>query len=343
MNIPETDIEEIFSATKNEYFLNKTILILGGSGFLGTMFKQYFLYLNSRGSGCKIISVDNYVGRPKPVEIQAPNLIHIEHDLTIPLGLRLHGHKIDYIINCSGNASPASYERFPLETMDISYSGTKHLLELALNHGAEIVNFSSSEVVGTPDEKDIPTSEEVLPKIHSLNKRAPYDVTKVAIETLCWVFKEKYGVKVKVIRPFNVVGYFRQDDFRVMPCFIDKMLKNQKLPVFAPGTQTRTFCFYTDFLIGVLKVLTEGTSLLYNVGNSDNEISMIDFARLVEKICGKTGLVHIVETPEVYLHEPKRRCPSVEKIKAELGYSPKVNLEEAIRRIYLWAKSNYVY
>ena len=343
MTTPESDFEEIYRASKNEFFLNKTTLLLGGSGFLGSMFKQYFLLLYKRGLNCNVISVDNYVGRIKPREIECANLIHIEHDLTVPLGLKLHGYKIDYIINCAGNASPSSYERFPLETMDISYTGTKHLLELAINQGAEIVNFSSSEVIGTPDAKDIPTSEEVLPRIHSQNKRAPYDVTKVAIETLSWVFREKYGAKVKVIRPFNVIGYFRQDDFRVVSCFMDKMLRNQKLQVFEPGTQTRTFCFYTDFLIGVIKVLTEGKNLLYNIGNSDNEISMVDFAHLVERVCGKDNLVEVVPTPEVYRHEPQRRCPSIEKAKWELGYSPKVNIEDAIRRIYSWAKVNYTY
>jgi UDP-glucuronate decarboxylase len=341
INLPEEDLQAIYQTTTPQRFDGSKVLLLGGSGFLGSILKRYFMYLRDAHSiRVDVISVDNYTGRNRPVEVAHPAITHHDHDLTLPLGLLLAGHKIDYIINCSGNASPASYDRFPLETMDISYLGTRHLLELALNHNAKILNFSSSEVLGTPGPDEIPTHEEVIPRIHSVNKRAPYDTGKLAIETLCWIFKSKYAVNVKVVRPFNVIGYFTRNDYRVVPNFMHKLLDGEKLTVFAPGTQTRTFCFYTDFISGCLNVLTDGNDLIYHIGNDRNEISIIDLAHLIEKTCGKSGLVTLVPTPEVYLHEPSRRCPSIEKARRELHYDPKVDLPTALSKIYHWVLKN---
>jgi UDP-glucuronate decarboxylase len=346
IDFPDTDFAEIQSNVRflDSSFGAGTVLILGGSGFLGNIYKNFLLYLNKHvfpEAPCLIISVDNYLGRNKPVEIEDPNLIHLEHDLTTPLHEKLHKYRIDYIINAAGCASPFYYERYPLETMDISTTGVRHALRLAREHRCPIINFSSSEVLGTPADKDIPSDEKVIPSIHSLNGRAPYDVTKLYIETISWVYRQKYDVNCYVIRPFNVIGYFRPDDYRVIPNFINKAMKGEKLNVYLPGTQTRTFCWYGDFIAGSLKVLIQGDDLLYHIGNSDNEISMKDLAYLVEKVSGKTDLVNLVPTPEVYKHEPQRRVPSIEKARKELGYNPKVNLEEALRRIYNWTVQNY--
>lgn len=340
------DFKYIASKAPNNHFYGKTVLLLGGSGFLGSAFKNYFLYLNSfldKRAQVKIISVDNYIKGTKTLndETQDSNLISINHDLTVPLGLKLADAKIDFILNCAGNASPTNYEKYPLETMDISTTGVRLALELAFQHKCKILNFSSSEVLGTPEDKDIPTSEEVIPKIHSLNKRAPYDVGKLYIETISWVFKTKYGVNAKVIRPFNVIGYFNKNDFRVIPNYLNKVLNNSAINVFAPGTQTRTFCFYSDFIIGALKVLCSGQDLIYHIGNSDNEISMIDLANKIAELEKKPELVQLVPTPEVYKYEPLRRCPSIEKAKKELGYKPKVDLDTMLKKIHAWAKVEY--
>jgi UDP-glucuronate decarboxylase len=111
--------------------------------------------------------------------------------------------------------------------------------------------------------------------------------------------------------------------------------------VFSPGNQTRTFCFYSDFLIGTLKVLLDGKDLIYNIGNSENEISMIDLANKIAALENKPHLVELVETPEVYKHEPKRRCPSIEKAKKELNYNPSISLDEMLGKIHSWAKASY--
>lgn len=342
----EEDIINVIGFDILQEFSGKTILILGGSGFLGSLYKLFFIHCNRKNiliSPCKIISVDNYIKGTTTIndELVDENLESLNHDLTVPLSLKLNNKKIDFILNCSGNASPQQYEKYPLETMDISSVGTRHMLELALTHKAKILNFSSSEVLGTPEDKDIPTNEEVIPKIHSANKRGPYDIGKLFIEGLSWTFKTKYNVDCKVVRPFNVIGRFHKNDYRVIPNYLNKILNDEIINVYKPGTQTRTFCYYTDFLVGTILVLLKGENLIYHIGNDENEISMYDLAIKIQNLAGKTNLVKLVDTPEVYKHEPLRRCPSIEKAKSELKYQPKVDINEALNRIYTWAKLNY--
>lgn len=326
----------------------KTVLLLGGSGFLGTAFKKTILYLNYESvvlqkSPCKVISVDNYIKGTTSFkdELEDPNLTTLQHNVILPLDEKLTGVKIDYIINCSGNASPKQYERYPYETIDVSIAGIKNLLNLANSKGAKILNFSSSEVLGTPPDNEIPTTEESVSRLHALNRRAPYDVSKLMIETLSFLAHER-GTQCKIIRPFNVIGYFNKDDFRVIPNYFNKIVNKQKIEVFEPGTQTRTFCFYSDFLIGCFKVLLQGTEILYHIGNSDNEISMSDLAYKVADLYDRKDLVSLVPTPLVYKTEPKRRCPSIEKARKELGYNPKVSLDLMLSKISRWVDQTYL-
>lgn len=342
----ENDIAQVLGKENLAKFAGKTILITGGSGFLGTFYKHFFIYGNNNGlfsPACKIISVDNYVKGTTTINDETidDNLIILNHDLTIPLGVKLYNHDIHYIINCAGNAAPKNYETYPLETMEISTLGTKYLLELALYKKSKILNFSSSEVLGTPPDDMIPSDENVPPSIMSLDKRSPYDTTKLYIETLSWVFKNKYKLDCKVIRPFNVIGRFSQNDYRVIPNFLSKIAKDEKIDVFKPGTQTRTFCYYTDFIVGSLLVLLNGKDILYHIGNPNSEIGIYDLACKLQDIAQKNGLVSLTETPLLYKNEPKRRCPSIEKAKMELGYDPKINLEEMLTRIYRWSLTSY--
>jgi len=342
----QRDFEEIYKKTeRNCYsFEGKTILVCGGAGFLGALFVKYFLYLNTYKfkNKCRIISIDNFLGRERKHLLEGDNLLNLQHDLTGSyLSLKLYNEKIDFIINCSGCASPYYYERYPIETMDVSTEGTKNLLQTALSNNAKILNFSSSEVLGTPSKEFIPTDESYTPTAKTLDKRSCYDVTKMYIETISYIFKDQFNVDCKIVRPFNVIGYFRQDDKRVIPNFISNCLKGEKMTIYAPGDQTRTFCWYGDFLSGCIQVLTEGKDILYHIGNPSNEISMIDLAKMVEKTCGKKNMVEVIDPPIVYKHEPKRRCPSVDKIQKELGYTLDIDLQESLTRIYDWAKQNY--
>lgn len=345
MNIPESDFEEIYQGSQDasRKLEGVVVLTLGSGGFLGQLFKRYIIYLNKNyfKKPCFLILVDNYIGKIKPKEIESENLISLDHDLTVPLGIKLADYKIDYIINFSGNASPYFYTKYGYETLTVSTIAINHLLELALFHKAKILNFSSSEVVAHVPEEYIPTDENAPICIHTMNPRLVYECGKIYIEAISWLFKTRYNLDCKVIRPYNAIGY-GINDYRVVPAFMNKAMNNQPIEVFEPGTQNRSFIFFTDFFIGCLKVLTESKDVLYNIGHSGTRISMIDLARKIEKTVGKEGLVKLVPKPDNYKAEPQNRCPNIEKARKELGFEPKIGLDEALNRIYLYNKNQSI-
>lgn len=332
-------------------FSGKVILLTGGSGFLGSLFKSYFSFLNTfLDKPCFIYSVDCYTGRNKPEEEDSDHLLHVEHDICYefnPEQFR-YGDTVDFIVNCAGNASPRYYSQYSLETIKVSVDGTINICDFAnsinqfYGEGVKVLNFSSSEVLGTPPDDCVPTDEDYIPRIHTMNPRACYDLGKAYIEDISYIYKTQKNLDVKVVRLFNCVGRFRQDDFRVLPNYLSAAIKNEPIKVFGDGRQTRTFSYFTDVIAGCIKVLVKGQDLLYHIGNPNNEISMLDFAKLVEKTAGREGLVTLVDVPDNYKFEPRRRCPSIEKARKELGYEPKVNVEGMVKRVYDWAVENYV-
>jgi UDP-glucuronate decarboxylase len=124
---------------------------------------------------------------------------------------------------------------------------------------------------------------------------------------------------------------------------MNAVLKNEKIKVYGDGKQTRTFCWFTDFITGAIKVLLKGKNEPYNIGNQENEISMIDLGKMIEKITNKPNLVQMISTPSAYVNEPLRRCPDISKARTEIGYNPVVDVETGIRKFYEWAKKSYVY
>lgn len=342
----QDDIAVVLGTENLQKFAGKRLLLTGGSGFLGTLFKQFFLYCNKAGlinPPLKIVSVDNYLKNNWVLndETQDKNLTTITHDLILKIDDKLGNEDIHFILNCAGCASPFFYLKYPFETSKISTIGTDNLLGLAENKKSKILNFSSSEVLGTPKDEDVPTDEEVTPCVKTMDSRSPYDVTKMYIEMTSWTYKTQKNLDCKVVRPFNIIGRISKNDYRVIPNYLSKLIKNEQISVYKPGTQTRTFCYYTDFIVGTLLVLLNGKDLLYHIGNSDNEIGMYDLAVKLQAIAGKKDLVSLVDAPEVYKHEPLRRCPSIEKARKELGYSPKIQIDEMLGRLYTWASENY--
>lgn len=318
-------------------FENRTVLIPGGSGFLGRAFTGFFQYLNAHvfRFPVNVITVDNYIVGTNPQMTPSNGIRHTTHDLAAPLYLKLDRSPVDYIINCAGIASPAAYLKFPLEVLDVSYIGTRNVLELAVAKNSRVLNFSSSECYGDPPEDKIPTPETYLGQISSTSKRAPYDCGKKVLEALSHVFRTRYGVDVSIVLPFNVYGYMGPNDYRVIPNFVYNAVAGKPITVYAPGTQTRTFVFYSDFIAGALLVLLCGKDFAYNVGRQLGEISMLDLARAVETVFGQKDLVRTVSPPEGYAEEPQRRCPEIRKAQA-LGYKPTIALHTGLERIKDW-------
>ena len=326
-------------------FSGKSILIAGGAGFLGRHFNAFFRHINQNvlKEPCHVISVDNYItGRRtgNNTEHEADgNILHAWADIVYPLPMK---QKVDFIIHAAGVASPVYYMKYPIETIEGAVNGTKTLLELARkNEDLEgFLYFSSSEIYGDPDPKAVPTPETYHGYVSSVGPRACYDESKRLGETLSVIYSQMYNVPVSIVRPFNVFGPgMGHDDFRVIPMFTYKSLNKRSLPVHGDGRQTRTYCYLTDAITGFLKVLLRGRpGEAYNIGNSQNEISVLQLAELFAELVPDTK-VEYINYPSTYpAGEPQRRCPDLTKAKTELDYQSKVDVRDGLSRFIEWAR-----
>lgn len=347
--ITSNDLNTIIEDTKKEIFAleGKTILISGGSGFIGSYLNAVLFLLNKRyfSKKCKVISLDNYItGFRKNflININDKNFQFINYDVRIPF---ITNEKIDYIVHAAGLASPYYYMKYPLETIESAVIGAKNLLELArISKSRSFLFFSSSEIYGNPHPESIPTPEDYIGRVSSIGPRACYDESKRLSETLCTIYHQIYGVPAKIVRPFNVYGPgMKHIDYRVIPNFIYKGLLGKSLPVHDKGVQTRTFCYITDAVTAFFKVLVSGKpGEAYNVGNDKPEISMYELATIICEIIGTNILPKKKKYPKNYpAGEPQRRCPDLTKINKELNYTPKVDLETGLKRTISWFKNEY--
>ncbi len=323
----------------------KTLLITGGSGFIGSYVIATIDFLNRYyfSSPCKVMSVDNHiVGRKNNLlrDINGGHIKFLEHDVCLPL--RIDG-PVDYIINAAGVASPVYYKKFPVETILGTVYGLKNTLELAREKNVSgLLYFSSSEIYGDPDPNFIPTPETYKGNVSSTGPRSCYDESKRLGETLALAYHKTYGVPVKIVRPFNVYGPgMSSKDYRVVPTFLSQGLDGKPLTVHDKGNQTRTFCYASDAIVGFFKALLSGRSgEVYNIGNGNDEINMLGLAEMVaQKIFNGAIEVNLITYPDAYPQdEPRRRCPDLSKAKKELGYEPQVSLIKGLGRSLAWFK-----
>lgn len=348
-NIVKEDLRIIAEALKKDArkLEGKTLLISGGAGFIGSYILGTIHLLNQKylTRPCRIISIDNFItGRKRRIieEIKSNNLTFIEADVTKQLDIK---GKIDYVIHAAGLASPVYYQKYPLETIESAVYGARNLLEIAkLKSVKSFLFFSSSEIYGDPASKFIPTPETYQGNVSSVGPRSCYDESKRLAETICMVFYDKYKTPVKIVRPFNVFGPgMLPNDYRVVPMFVSNALNGRPLPVHDKGNQTRTFCYISDAIVGFLKVLlSKDNGQVYNVGNDNNEISMLNLAKVIKKIFNENVNIETVSYPKQYPQdEPRRRCPDLTKIRKKLDYAPSVDLEKGLKRVIAWYKEEY--
>lgn len=346
------DVKKIVeNLTSNTHrFSGKTILLSGGAGFLGRHFIGLFRHLNKEvlSKPCKVISVDNYLTGEQVALYESghhdPNIIDVWADVSHPLPVREDLH---FIIHAAGVASPVYYMKYPLETIESAVQGTKNLLELARkNKNLEsFLFFSSSEIYGDPDPRSVPTPETYHGYVSSVGPRACYDESKRLGETISTIYHQQFGVSVKIVRPFNVFGPgMKHNDRRVIPMFTYEALNGRALPVHGDGKQTRTFCYITDAISGFLKTLLNGKpGEAYNIGNANNEMSMMDLAKMYSSVIAGSK-VECIPYPDTYpAGEPQRRCPDLTKAEKDLGYASQMDLQMGLARFVAWAQTQESY
>ncbi len=349
IKISAQDLNSIVGDIKEEAqkLEGKTILISGGSGFIGSYINAVLYLLNKKvlKQKCKVISLDNYItGSRKSflIDIKDKNFRFLQYDVRLPFVLN---EQVDYIIHAAGLASPYYYNKYPLETIESAILGAKNLLELSrINKVKSFLFFSSSEIYGDPDPEHVPTPETYAGRVSSIGPRACYDESKRLSETLCITYHQIYGVPIKIVRPFNIYGPgMRHTDYRVIPTFVYSALKGKNLPVHDKGNQTRTFCYVSDAITAIFKVLISGKSgEVYNIGNDTPEITMYELATIISDLAGTNTKPRRKSYPAHYpAGEPQRRCPDLTKIKAQLNFNPKVDLDTGLKRSIEWFKIEY--
>lgn len=317
-----------------------TLLVTGGSGFLCSYLLETVAYLNDHvfSTPCRLISIDNLrsgISERTAHLVDRPDFRFVNHDVSQKLDL---GEPVDYIVHGAGIASPTFYRRFPLETIDVNVSGTRHMLDLAKNGNARsLLYMSTSEIYGDPDEAHIPTREDYRGNVSCTGPRACYDESKRLAETLCSNYYSLFQTPVKVMRPFNVYGPGqRLDDKRIIPDLMSAALERRPIDLFSDGRATRAFCYVSDAIRAMWHVLlSDANGEIFNVGSDEREITIADLAGALREVAGPPPLEinHRVSQDKHYLTDnPQRRCPDLTKLRTRFGWTPKVSLKDGLER-----------
>lgn len=299
----------------------ETALITGGAGFIGSHLCDYLL-----NKDFKVICTDNLsTGTLENIRHLKNNkkFKFIYHDINKPLDIITE--KIDYVYDLASPASPIDYIDLPFLTIETGAIGTKNILEFSIRQKARFLFASTSEVYGDPTIS--PQPEEYWGNVNPIGIRSVYDEAKRYAEAFIMAHK-RHGADIRIARIFNTYGErMRVHDGRVIPEFILAALKNRPLPVFGEGNQTRSFCYISDLIDGLYRLMMSDYQMPINLGNP-GEFTISELAEKIIKITGCTCGVKLYPLPE---DDPKQRRPDITKAKNILDWEPKIQLEEGLK------------
>jgi len=307
----------------------KTALITGGAGFIGSHLCKYLL---NKDFG--VICIDDLVtGTLKNLkEIDKSDFTFINHDITRYIEIK---ENIDFIFHFASPASPLDYLQLPIQTLKVGALGTHNVLGLAKSKRATMILASTSEVYGDPLMH--PQKEQYWGNVNPIGPRKGYDEAKRFAEAITMAYHRQQGVDTRIARIFNTYGpNMRLNDGRVIPNFITQCLKNNNMTAFGDGRQTRSFCYIDDMVEGVFRLSQTEYHLPVNLGNP-SETTILQLADLVRRISGSKNEVVFQPLPE---DDPKVRMPDISLAKKIMTWSPKVGLEEGLKRTIEWFKAN---
>ncbi len=297
----------------------KTI-VTGGAGFLGSHLCDLLLE-----KGHEVICIDNLVtGNTRNIEhIQSERFTYLKHDITKPI---YFGDKIDFIFHLASPASPIDYLELPIQTLKVGALGTYNMLGLAKEKGARFFLASTSEVYGDPLVN--PQTEEYWGNVNPIGPRGVYDEAKRFAEAITMAYHRYHKVNTRIVRIFNTYGpRMRINDGRVVPNFIGQALRGEDITVYGDGSQTRSFCYVSDEVEGIYRLMMSDYSLPVNIGNPE-EHTILEFAEIILKMVGSGSKIVFKELP---VDDPKQRRPDIGKARRLLGWEPKVGLQEGLR------------
>ena len=298
------------------------ILITGGAGFIGSHLCEELIK-----KGNEVICMDNLITGEKENTnhlLSLPNFQFIEHDVTEHINFP---GDLDYVLHFASPASPVDYIRFPIQTLKVGALGTHNTLGLAKAKKVKYLLASTSEVYGDPEVN--PQSEEYWGNVNCIGPRGVYDEAKRFAEAMTMAYHRYHKLDTRIVRIFNTYGpRMRLDDGRAVPTFISQALKGEPLTVFGNGSQTRSFCYISDLVEGILKLMDSSIHDPINLGNPQ-EVTISEFAQKMITLAKSKSKIVFKSLPE---DDPKVRRPDISKARNLLVWQPKVGIDEGLKK-----------
>jgi dTDP-glucose 4,6-dehydratase len=305
------------------------IVVSGAAGFIGSHMCDRLL-----AEGHSVVALDNFLTGAEA------NLAHlagnagfqfVKQDITTAFAVE---GPVDCVVNMASPASPKDYLEHPIETLDVGSLGTRRMLELALEKRARFLVTSTSECYGDPLEH--PQVETYWGNVNPVGPRSCYDESKRFAEALTMAYHRKHGVRTNIARIFNTYGpRMKLNDGRVVPAFLDQALRGEPMTIFGTGSQTRSFCYVSDLVDGLYRLMLSDERYPVNLGNP-LEMTILEFAEHIRRVTGAKSEIVFHPLPE---DDPKRRKPDISKARALLGWEPRVPLEEGLQQTVAYFRS----
>lgn len=303
-------------------------IITGGAGFIGSHLSDYLL-----DKGNEVICIDNFcTGHINHIKHSLNNksFRFIKHDITE--SFNIYG-KIDQIYHLASRASPVDYQKYPIHTALTNSIGTNNLVKLALKKNATLLFSSTSEAYGEP--KVHPQREDYWGNVNPVGIRSCYDESKRFGEALLMAYHRSKNAKIKIVRIFNTYGpRLRPGDGRVISNFIIQCLKNEPITIYGDGKQTRSFCYVSDTVDGLFKMINSGEIGPKNIGNP-NEITILNLAKKIKKLTKSNSEFVFKELPK---DDPTKRRPDISKARKLLNWKPEINMNDGLIKTINWFK-----
>ncbi len=297
-------------------------VITGGAGFVGSHLCDLFL-----ARGHEVVCIDNFLtGSPENIKhlFGRDGFTFIKHDVTNYIYVE---GQVDYVLHFASPASPIDYLEKPIQTLKVGSLGTHKTLGLAKDKGARYLIASTSEVYGDPLVH--PQKEDYWGNVTPAGPRGAYDEAKRFAEAMTMAYHRFHGVQTRIVRIFNTYGErMRINDGRVVPAFISQSLKNEPLTVFGDGSQTRSFCYVSDLVDGIYRLLMSEEVNPTNIGNP-SEMTVLQFAERIKALTGTSAPIEFRPLP---VDDPKIRRPDITKARTLLNWEPRVPLDEGLQR-----------
>ena len=304
-------------------------LITGGAGFIGSHLCQRFL-----DRGDEVICIDNLItGSLANIDrLRGQKRFSFRgHDISHTLEI---DGPIDTVLHFASPASPVDYLRYPIQTLKVGSRGTHNTLGLAKLKGSRFLLASTSEVYGDPEQH--PQREDYWGHVNPIGPRGCYDESKRFAEAIVMAYHRAHGLDTRIIRIFNTYGPFmRLDDGRVLPNFVGQALRGEPLTVYGDGSQTRSFCYVDDLVEGIVRLLDKDFHEPVNLGNP-SEITILEFAKEIMALSGSKSAMEFKPLPQ---DDPRVRKPDISRARQLLGWEPKIDRHEGLKRTLAFFKA----